>query len=128
MSRPSFLFRQFKIGDKSMYKVAVSRAHSGMNFEDASLQNVLERINDYDHSFPDQIVEIKIELVQQPTITERRTESADRRRDTYAAKVAKALVLHDQGKSNIQIAEELNVAEGAVRTLLNAPVQLGGRA
>lgn len=43
------------------------------------------------------------------------------------ARVAKALSLKDKGYSNVKIAEELGIPEGDVRTLLNAPVEFGGR-
>jgi DNA-directed RNA polymerase specialized sigma24 family protein len=47
--------------------------------------------------------------------------------DKTKVRVAKALSLKDQGYSNVKIAEELGIPEGAVRTLLNAPVEFGGR-
>lgn len=57
---------------------------------------------------------------------ERRSKNAEALERTKS-RVAKALVLKDKGYSNVKIAEEMGVPESAVRTLLNAPVEFGGK-
>lgn len=44
-----------------MYKVSVSRTHSGMEFERDSMSEVLQRISMYDEDFPGEIISVTIQ-------------------------------------------------------------------
>jgi hypothetical protein len=105
-----------------MYNVSVSRAHSGLNFQMEGLQDVFERINDYDHSFPDEIIEIHIAKI--PSLAEHRQKKDADKRDGLKAKIAQAWQLKNKGYSNAAIAKEMGLPVGAVRTLLNSSIEI----
>ena len=101
------------------YSAEVSRKSSGMNLVLPTLGEILDRIRDYDNSFPGETISIKIERLDSRTAV--REALSESKAADHQALVNTAVGLKEQGMSERAISENMGVPRSTVRLLLRDP-------